>query len=577
MNQWYVTGCALLSLLASAACSSETAIIVEVSRDGATVPPNVDTLRFYVGFERDLGLGDAGQYLDDTNPLEDALFEGGRDLLADPYRLLLRPGEAIEAADMDLDVMVVAVAYRGQEIVGFGLLDQPVKFVDGKVLQWNLVLSGDSGGRLDFTDTGCFAYTSDGANIVIATPNDMDCDGDAAGDDCNDHDGSIGPSSPERCYNEIDDDCDGEKDEQEDADFDGVTNCEDCDDTNELRYPGNDEVCDGIDNDCNEVCDDGELDGDGDHFTICDRKIFEDGTCSDPDPKYNDCNDEDETINHDAVEVCDGIDNNCDERCDEGHDPDMDTFTFCGSVVDECSGTSDEDIDCRPNIMEVHPGAEEICDGYDTDCDGSVYEAQSRCFVFDANGQGQCLLGSRDCDDINGGLGWADCVPGDGDNPENVAPLSLCDAYAQCDMMGAPDPYECAVEGVTTTADYDCTVFYTDDDTLCPLRNVALPNTSDMMCKWTILGGTDQEHFEIGLKPDIDSGGVDGEVNTCNAILELIQAFDVPPVYDIFLLWQRVNQVSNQLLRIDVTPMQVLQCPAFGLSCGGLVSVPPAG
>jgi hypothetical protein len=575
MNRWFVTGCALLSLLATAACSSETAIIVEVSRDGATVPANVDTLRFYVGFERDLGFGDVAQYLDDTNPLDDAVFEGGRDLLTEPYRLLLRPGEAIEEADMNLDVMVVVVAYRGQEVVGFGLLEQPVKFVDGKVLQWNVVLSGDSGGRLDFTDTGCFAYTSDGGNIVIATPDDMDCDGDHADDDCNDHDSTIGPSSPELCYNDIDDDCDGTKDEQEDGDLDGVLNCDDCDDTNEFRFPGNDEICDGIDNDCNYVCDDGELDADEDNFTTCDRKIFEDGTCSDPDPKYFDCDDDDETINYDANEICDGIDNNCNERCDEGHDPDMDSFTFCGSVVDECSGVSDEDIDCRPNIMQVNPGAEEVCDGFDTDCDGEVYPSLSSCFVFDANGQGQCLLGARACDDMDGGSGWAACVPLDGGDPENVAPLSLCDAYATCDMLDDPDPYECAIESVATNADYDCTLFYTDDDSLCPLRDVNLPNSSDMMCQWTILGGIDQDHYRIGLKPDSDAGGVDGEILSCSAILELITAFDVPPEYDVFLLWQKVNQLSNQLLRINLTPMQVQQCPTFGLSCGGLVSVPP--
>lgn len=60
---------------------------------------------------------------------------------------------------------------------------------------------------------------------------------------------------------------------QTDLDGDGFTEDVDCDDTNAQRFPGNPEICDGLDNDCNQMVDDGlpgvfrtyyyDADGDG--------------------------------------------------------------------------------------------------------------------------------------------------------------------------------------------------------------------------------------------------------------------------------------------------------------------------
>lgn len=81
----------------------------------------------------------------------------------------------------------------------------------------------------------------------------------------------------------------------EDADGDGVPCQDDCDDSDPLTYPGADDVCDGIDRDCNPDVPE-EFDEDGDGYPSCD-----------------DCNDRRDTTYPGAPEVCgNGIDENCD-------------------------------------------------------------------------------------------------------------------------------------------------------------------------------------------------------------------------------------------------------------------------
>ncbi len=80
----------------------------------------------------------------------------------------------------------------------------------------------------------------------------------------------------------------------EDGDGDGYLPAEDCDDTNPAVNPGMTEVpYNGLDDDCDPTTPDDDLDGDG--FGIA-----------------NDCDDNDADVNPIADEVCDGVDNNCD-------------------------------------------------------------------------------------------------------------------------------------------------------------------------------------------------------------------------------------------------------------------------
>lgn len=145
--------------------------------------------------------------------------------------------------------------------------------------------------------------------------------------DCNAGNDEIHPGAPEQC-NGRDDDCDGEVDENAepfrqypDLDGDGygdpsgvpVMGCaleaglalsaDDCDDANSANHPGAEEVCDGQDNDCNGRIDEGARPRCG--VGWCERlapSCF-DGVCSPGEPN---------------PEVCNGVDDDCDGEVDEG-------------------------------------------------------------------------------------------------------------------------------------------------------------------------------------------------------------------------------------------------------------------
>lgn len=95
--------------------------------------------------------------------------------------------------------------------------------------------------------------------------------------------------------------------------------------------------------------------------------------------RTGDCDDKDETRNPEAVETCNGLDDNCDFRIDEevGEpwyiDRDGDGFGGAqqGIACSVPAGGTDNDQDCDDSDAEVYPGARELCDGVDNDCDAS--------------------------------------------------------------------------------------------------------------------------------------------------------------------------------------------------------------
>jgi hypothetical protein len=141
-----------------------------------------------------------------------------------------------------------------------------------------------------------------------------------------------------------------------DADGDGTRLCaNDCNDNNATIEPGAPELCDGWDNDCNSSLGPNEIDDDGDGYFTCTY------VASGGNPSYSggDCDDGQSLTYPGAPEICDGEDNDCDGSAgDEGTDADGDGATTC--------------TDCDDSDPNVQPGAPEICDGKDSDCSGSV-------------------------------------------------------------------------------------------------------------------------------------------------------------------------------------------------------------
>ncbi len=103
----------------------------------------------------------------------------------------------------------------------------------------------------------------------------------------------------------------------------------------------------------------------------------------------DDCDDLDDAVYPGAAEACNGIDDDCDGDVDEagatdestwyldadgdGHGVDSDTVTACTQP----SGYAERPDDCNDMDTSVHPGAAEVCNGIDDDCDGDVDEMPS--------------------------------------------------------------------------------------------------------------------------------------------------------------------------------------------------------
>ena len=236
--------------------------------------------------------------------------------------------------------------------------------------------------------------------------------------DCDDTNPDIHPGGTEIC-NGADDDCDTLVDEElsdtfyRDQDGDGYVNPEvtiqsctqpagylpwpvsgltDCNDNDPGIHPGQtDNTCDGVDQDCDGSFDEDSAGPLNPYYRDLDNDTYGDPgssvmACSLPAGYVavaGDCNDGDPDVNPAGSEVCNGVDDNCNGQIDEGF-----TTTWYLDVDDDGYGDPTGQItsctpgagyvavagDCNDGNPNVHPGATEIPNGIDDNCNGEIDE-----------------------------------------------------------------------------------------------------------------------------------------------------------------------------------------------------------
>ena len=244
--------------------------------------------------------------------------------------------------------------------------------------------------------------------------------------DCDDSNAKANPGMTEAC-NSMDDDCDGKVDEvgalgcslfyaDLDADLYGdpkdsaclckaepahsATSPGDCDDSKADINPKGKETCDGFDNNCNGVADEvgaagcttlyADLDGDGagdpaQKACMCAK------TAPYTSDNAKDCDDKNPKVFEGQTEACNGTDDNCNGQTDEEgasgcstffQDSDGDSFGASGATKCLCAPgatwTATKDGDCNDKAAAIYPGAAEICNNFDDNCNSQIDEINAK-------------------------------------------------------------------------------------------------------------------------------------------------------------------------------------------------------
>ena len=332
------------------------------------------------------------------------------------------------ADDTDCDDTTAAVSPLGVELCNLiddncdGMVDEGAA---GDAVTWYADADADGYGDAESAFVAC----------------EMPAGHSATDDDCDDDDSTEHPAADERCDGD-DDNCDGLIDEDTaidvavwyvDADSDGfgdaslsdvdcdqpaghVADSTDCEDGDLAVNPGEAEVCDAldVDEDCSGAADDadasaigqsdGYLDGDADGYGDAEASLAACDLPADYVFDDTDCDDADVAIHPGATEICDAasVDEDCSGLADDDDlgakgqasfyaDADGDDFGDASvgvSVCDQPAGYVVDSSDCDDALEAVYPGAAELCDGLDNDCDAEIDEGVTYVWYADADADG---------------------------------------------------------------------------------------------------------------------------------------------------------------------------------------------
>ncbi len=265
-----------------------------------------------------------------------------------------------------------------------------------------------------------------------------------------------------------------------------ASNHYDCDDGDAAVFPGADETCNEVDDDCDGEIDDGvaipswPADEDGDGYGDPDNYVTSCWQPSDHVDDWNDCDDGDASIHPGADEWCDGVDTNCNGVADDAtaldatrwyQDADGDGYgnELVSSVACELpSGFVENAEDCDDGAADAYPGAEEVWyDGVDQDCEGGNDYDQ------DGDGSRHEDHGGGDCDDLDPSVSpyeketWYDGVDSDCDgwsDYDQDFDGHDADAYGGDDCDDARDFVSPSVAEACNYYDDDCDGLVDGDD-----------------------------------------------------------------------------------------------------------------